>query len=301
MSLLEQRFTVKQLATIMEHIPSCIFFKDTDLKYVFSTHYWNQISGAGEDGFDIYGKTDLDIRLDKENAFYAFEQDKKILKTKKGCHYTIKSDLPSGIQYLEIMKEPVIDENGVVIGIVGLINDITGKKLLEAQANELMTRDMLTKAYNRHTGAEIIQQLLDKQEAVNAFCLLDIDKFKSINDVYGHIAGDEILKQLAKVVTSNIHVGKDVFMRLGGDEFIICLENIQTENNLRIVLNHIFDDLLRTEMLPDHPDIRISISVGAVILKKTAKFDDLYMQADKLMYSAKIVRGSSFKLLNLAP
>lgn len=105
---------------IISDIPSCIFFKDTDLKYRFSSHCWAQLISD-----DIVGKTDLDIRKDKENAAKAMEADREIIATKKGCSYVIKSDIDGEVSYLELIKEPIINDDGAVIGIVGLINDVT--------------------------------------------------------------------------------------------------------------------------------------------------------------------------------
>ena len=65
---------------ILKEIPSNIFFKDTECRYVFSTHYWRHLQGAEDPSWDIAGKTDLEIRKDKENAKLAMEQDREIIR-----------------------------------------------------------------------------------------------------------------------------------------------------------------------------------------------------------------------------
>lgn len=117
---------------IISNIPSCIFFKDQQLKYRFSSHCWAQLISD-----DIVGKTDLDIRKDKDNALKAMEADREILRTKKGCKYTIKSDIDGEVSYLELIKEPIIDKTGEAIGIVGLINDVTQKVVMQKQIMEM--------------------------------------------------------------------------------------------------------------------------------------------------------------------
>lgn len=112
--------------SIIENIPSCIFFKDTELRYQFCSHRWAQVVSG-----DIVGKTDMDIRKDKENALKAMEADQEILQSKKGCSYVIKSDIDGEISYLELIKEPLLDSSGEAIGIVGLINDVTEKTIME--------------------------------------------------------------------------------------------------------------------------------------------------------------------------
>lgn len=130
--------TYQDFIKIINNIPSCIFFKDTELKYRFSSHCWEQLISE-----DIVGKTDLDIRKDKENAMLAMEMDRNIIQTGMGCKYVIKSEVEGNISYLELTKEPVFNEEGTVIGIVGLINDITEKNTLsqklEASNEELKT------------------------------------------------------------------------------------------------------------------------------------------------------------------
>lgn len=129
----------KNFVKIINNIPSCIFFKDTELRYRFASHCWEQLQTD-----DIVGKTDLEVRKDTENAILAMAQDLKIIETRKGCEYVIKSEVDGHISYLQLIKEPVF-EDGKVIGIVGLINDITEKTLLDEKVKELHTFDMLTK------------------------------------------------------------------------------------------------------------------------------------------------------------
>jgi len=120
------------LKRMISVIPSNIFFKDTELRYQFCSHKWREQA----DG-DIIGKTDLEIRLDKENAIPAMEADREIIRTGIGCRYTIESIVGDTVSYLELIKEPVKDENGNVLGIVGLINDVTEQTLLNRKIKKL--------------------------------------------------------------------------------------------------------------------------------------------------------------------
>ena len=163
----------KTFLKIIYRIPSCIFFKDDKLRYVFCTKHWIQ-----QNSRDIIGKTDLEIRKDKENAILAMEADKNILNTGKGCSYIIKSEVDNVIQYFELIKEPVFDGDSSVIGIVGLINDVTEKMLFEQKLKELNSTDTLTRLYNRRAGVEIIEELLTEQYNNRAFMLLDLNTFK---------------------------------------------------------------------------------------------------------------------------
>lgn len=130
-SLMES-MAYETFVTIISDIPSCIFFKDTELRYQFSSHCWQQLISD-----DIIGKTDLEIRKDKDNAMLAMAADRNILNTGKGSSYVIKSDIDGEISYLQLIKEPVFDKDGNIIGIVGLINDVTEKTLLEKELRQM--------------------------------------------------------------------------------------------------------------------------------------------------------------------
>ena len=79
---LKDRVDVELLANIVQSIPSVIFFKDTELRYLFSTHYWEQLDlGEDDEAADIYGKTDRDIRKDTENLDKQEASDRQILET----------------------------------------------------------------------------------------------------------------------------------------------------------------------------------------------------------------------------
>lgn len=264
---------------IIQNIPSCIFFKDTKLRYRFCTHFWEQLMTD-----DIIGKTDLEIRKDKENAIMAMELDRNILRSKKGCNYVIKSDIDGHVSYLELIKEPVLGENGDVIGIVGLINDVTEKTILEERLKELTTTDSLTKLRNRSSGTEVITSLLENKKNDKVFCLLDINSFKKINDTFGHQIGDSVLREFGYALRRSIY-DSDVAMRLGGDEFIVLLCGIKEQKQVESFVAKLQENLDKIDI--DGFDGSVSVSIGARRVAGEKNFDNLYSETDKLMYEAK--------------
>lgn len=150
------------LKRMISVIPSNIFFKDTELRYQFCSHKWREQSPG-----NIIGKTDLEIRLDKENAIPAMEADREIIRTGIGCRYVIKSVVEDTVSYLELIKEPVKDENGKVLGIVGLINDVTEQTLLSHKIKEMS--EELEKKYEELEGTNIeLKTTLDAVEKMIA-------------------------------------------------------------------------------------------------------------------------------------
>ncbi len=142
---IKKHIDLDTLANVISAIPSNIFFKDTDLKYVFSSHIWEQVEDGGDENFDIYGKTDRDIRKDTANVDNVEKSDRRILETGVGTSYTIKAEVDGHRQFLELIKEPVKDNDGNIIGIVGLINDVTGvtEEISEMLENEKAYREAM--------------------------------------------------------------------------------------------------------------------------------------------------------------
>ena len=207
---------------MLAELPSCIYLKDRECRYVFSTHYWTHLNAEGED-WTIRGKTDLDIRKDKENARLAMEQDRKIIETGIGSTYTIKEHTESGAEYLEIIKRPVRDENGDVIGIIGLINDVTEKEELRMRWERSAHTDSLTGLSNR-CHFDDVKDSFDPSQYPIAVIMADCDCLKRVNDTLGHAMGDNYIRSAAVVLRSAMP-GDALIFRMGGDEFVALLPN----------------------------------------------------------------------------
>ena len=267
---------------ILKEIPSNIFFKDTECRYVFSTHYWRHLQGAEDPSWDIAGKTDLEIRKDKENAKLAMEQDREIIRTGKGTRYVIEIDQEGTTEFLELIKNPVRDDNGKIIGIVGLINDVTEKVLLERKLETYARTDMLTGLYNRRYLDYWIQHSLKPELFPLCVISADCDGLKTVNDSFGHVIGDELIR----LTVSLFRVGlpeKAVMFRMGGDEFFIILPNTSQEECQKYIEN--MNEMSRALLLKGRP---ISVSFGSYEVKSSSQsLMDAMEVSDKRMYDEK--------------
>jgi len=116
------------LNVIVDTLPGMIFYKDIEGKYIYTNKEYNEFHKKNGE-YDLIGKNDFDIQISKELAIKFIENDDKIIKNKKPIFTDLLVDNENGEKiYLEVTKKPVIDKDEKIVGIVGLILDVTEKK-----------------------------------------------------------------------------------------------------------------------------------------------------------------------------
>jgi len=172
---------------------------------------------------------------------------------------------------------------------VSINTDITNRKKMDAKLSYQASHDALTGLISRYEFELRVTRLLShlsKEQSIHAMCFLDLDQFKVINDTCGHAAGDELLRQLGRLLQKTIRK-RDTLARLGGDEFGVLMEHCTLEQAHRVA-----DDILKAVMdyqfSWDGSVFRIGVSIGLVAITQTSgNFTDLLKQADAACYLAK--------------
>ena len=154
-----------------------------------------------------------------------------------------------------------------------------------------MEHDELTGAFNRIAYNRMTRQL-NIDNTPYSLILLDINKFKSINDTYGHDVGDNVLSFLTSVISSKMQIGDSLF-RLGGDEFAIILNRL-TINNKNIIVK-IIDNINNEIMQTSNIVPAFSISAG-VTFSSFGYDDTIYHNADKALYYTKETKGLGYTI-----
>jgi diguanylate cyclase (GGDEF)-like protein/PAS domain S-box-containing protein len=172
---------------------------------------------------------------------------------------------------------------------IGIVRDITERKLAEQKISHMAHYDYLTDLPNRALFLDILEHsiaLAKRNRHKAAVLFLDLDGFKKINDTLGHAAGDLLLKGVAGRLRNTIR-DSDTVARVGGDEFVLVLDNIESEENAVLVAKKIIAALLVPfELLGRQGRIGASIGIS-VFPDDSMETTKLVKQADEAMYLAK--------------
>lgn len=176
-------------------------------------------------------------------------------------------------------------------GIDGMVVrhvNITKQKLLELQLKEYADTDSLTSVYNRRYFEKKLKEEGErarKNGLVLSLLYIDTDNFKELNDTYGHAAGDEVLKELSRLILRKIRAS-DTFARIGGDEFAILFPETGTDD-LKIIAGRIIEQMQQFKVQVGGSSIQTTISIGGSVFSEDFQMDTMLKKADKALYMAK--------------
>ena len=197
----------------------------------------------------------------------------------------------NGEAYPELLNISVArDSSGQITEYIGVFADITQLKASQARLEFLAYHDSLTGLPNRLRLFFRLQHGIDmakREDKQLALLMLDLDRFKDINDSFGHLAGDQLLQLVAKRLTRQLRI-VDTVTRLGGDEFTVLLENIVHPEDAARVAEAIIADLREPLKLPKIGEIRIGVSIGISLYPQHGDTPEILLQqADAALYRAK--------------
>lgn len=176
--------------------------------------------------------------------------------------------------------------------VIFAVENINEEKNREKELISQAETDAMTGLYNRAGGVSKIKEMLHSGKK-GMLCLFDVDKFKAINDNFGHQVGDKVIVAVADAMRKTFRDG-DVLLRLGGDEYMVFLNKVTTEELGSIAVGRFFAELGKT-IVEGHEDYQICVSLGATFFKGgKVDFDELYKQADTCTYESKKIEGRAF-------
>jgi len=193
------------------------------------------------------------------------------------------------IGWIESMCVPIYDSDQQMIGALGVNRDITDRIKETRRLEHLAHYDYLTKIPNRYLLLERVKHLIAQSERIKSnFVLLyiDLDNFKAINDTKGHAFGDQVLIETALRLQQTIR-NSDTVARIGGDEFVLLLENISNKDNIPTMVEAM-SRVLNKKFIINDEKFKVSCSIGTAIYPDDGiTTDTLLSTADVAMYKAK--------------
>jgi diguanylate cyclase (GGDEF)-like protein/PAS domain S-box-containing protein len=197
----------------------------------------------------------------------------------------------TGEAYPELLNVSVVrDSEGKISEYVGVFADITQIKKSEQRLEFLAHHDPLTALPNRLLLFLRLEHSIDVAKRENkqlALLMLDLDRFKDVNDSLGHLAGDQLLKMVAERLTARLR-DIDTVARLGGDEFTLLLEDIAHPEDAARLAESIIADLSEPWLLPERSEVRIGVSIGISLYPQYGNTPEILLQqADTALYQAK--------------
>jgi diguanylate cyclase (GGDEF)-like protein/PAS domain S-box-containing protein len=277
------------LEAFLEHIPDYVYFKDVNSRFVRINR-----SMANRFGFsdprEAIDKTDSDM-FSSEHASEALADEQEIIRTGRTVKgKEEKETWPDGREsWVITTKTPLEDRRGRIIGTMGISHDITDRKQAEAQIRYMALHDSLTGLPNRTLLQDRLSQaiVLSRREQKRvAVLMLDLDRFKNVNDSLGHYVGDRLLEAVSKRLKACLRES-DVVARLGGDEFVIGLPGIADVQDAVLVAEKVLTTLGETFVVEGH-ELKIGASIGISQCPGDGENPESLLQhADAAMYGAK--------------
>lgn len=198
----------------------------------------------------------------------------------------IKAD--GSVIHTDVVFDLTLNEKGTSQELSADFRDISERKAAEQKLSALAHKDSLTGLSNRHTFIELLEhavQLSKREGKTLAVLFIDLDGFKFVNDSFGHEAGDALLIELAARMKKNLR-DADHVARMGGDEFTVLLENVNTQAEVVAIA----EKLLSQISLPyqyNHHSCYVTASIGCAFYDGKGDANELIRQADQAMYDVK--------------
>lgn len=227
------------------------------------------------------------------------EQNQIELRKGKPCKYQYRIiDMTGNVKWVDARTFPILDSDGELVRIDGLVTDIHEKKLQDEKINYYAYHDYLTGLPSRRMfEAKLEQLMMDESSSTEKFALLylDLDRFKFVNDTLGHSIGDELLKKVSERLAKHL-TGNDLLARIGGDEFAIILNHYNDSTEPTTIAFNIIKDFQRSFAIKEY-DLHITTSIGIGIFPQDGlTVNDLCANTDVALYRAKGIGKNNLQL-----
>jgi len=283
----DDKASKSMLEQIIDTTPILINATDRNGRFLFLNSY--QAALLGRDPEQLVGKPITDI-MEPALAQRETRRNNVILETGVSTPNFEEKFVSNGVELIfHCNKSPLLNKDNQTIGILTTGLDITARKFAEEHRTHLALHDMLTGLPNRTLLAQWMRAAVDESRSSGrggALLLLDLDRFKIINDTRGHQAGDVLLRQVAERIT--LALGNNGFAaRIGGDEFAVVLQDLTDHGHAAAMCSKLLS-IIGEPYAIDGLEQLIGASIGVALIPEDGTSpDELLRLADLAMYEAK--------------
>lgn len=283
-------------AAVFETTREGVMITDAHKRIQRVNRAFSEITGYSQ--FEAVGQTANLLRSGRHGAdFY----DAMWADIKSAGHWQgeIWNRRKNGEVYPELLSiSTVRDQSDEISHYVAVFADISKIKASEQELEFLAHHDPLTKLPNRILLMSRLQHSIDQAQRQNkqlAVLMMDLDRFKDINDSLGHLAGDDLLQLVARRLASRIRAA-DTVCRLGGDEFVVLLEEMQHPESAARIASEIITAINDSWILSTGNEVRVGVSIGIALFPEHGNTPaELLQHADTALYLAKNEGRNCFK------
>lgn len=285
----QQRFR-----SLFEHHTDAVLASDLDGGFIESNRALMRLTQYSAEELKQLNTTSLGAPEEKERVHAYFQQ--AVQGVPQNFRTKVQRKDGSTIE-VDLAYVPTIVEQRVV-GVFGIMRDITEAMNYERRITHLASHDALTGLPNRNLLEERIQHAIEQRNADHFGVLfMDLNRFKIVNDSLGHDKGDLLLQMIADRLRHAVREG-DTVARLGGDEFVVVVEDMQSSDRVAQVAHQLLAAVAKPFNLDGH-ELTISTSIGASIYPKNGTDSaTLLKNADLAMYQAKELGAGTFRFFD---
>ncbi|HSM24825.1 MAG TPA: GGDEF domain-containing protein [Anaerolineaceae bacterium] len=275
------------LSTLLENTGDSIYIKDRECRLWLVSRKM-ALSLNVNDPAELYGKTDIEL-FGKEFGGKTMQDDLDVMNKGEPLIGVVERFIreDGGINWTSTTKFPLRNDQGEIIGLMGITREINELKDTETQLKWLATHDPLTSLANRYLLSDRIEQAIHRakrNKGLFAILYIDLDGFKAINDSEGHDMGDKYLTRLAQILIDNVR-STDTVARIGGDEFVVLLDELHHPEIAARVAKKLSQRIFEET---DPIKNSVSASIGISLFPHDGlDFDSLLKAADLAMFQAK--------------
>jgi diguanylate cyclase (GGDEF)-like protein/PAS domain S-box-containing protein len=254
--------------------PIFTFYPDGQYRYVNKAF----ANGVGRKMEDIIGKKIWDV-FSKEEADQRFAAVKWVFEHGETKVIEVRVPRPDGDHYYITTVKPILNDLDEVISVICISKEFTERKRMEQELQHISTHDLLTGLYNRNFfEAELARMQVSRLFPIS-IVVTDMDNLKSMNDLFGHPIGDQLICKTASILQKSFRA-EDIVARIGGDEFSVLLPETN-EVTAQAIVDRLHANL---EMQQEFP---IKLSIGFAVGNEGDSLAEVMRRADDRMYMDK--------------